>query len=55
MRGDKGVRPCPPVEELNHLAEALATLVTEFNEERLRGFIQKATGRTRKQSSTAIQ
>jgi hypothetical protein len=52
MRGDdKGVHPCPSVEELNKVADTLATLVTDFNEERLRGFIQKATGRKKKSAA----
>jgi hypothetical protein len=52
MRGDdKGAHPCPSVEELNKVADTLATLVTDFNEERLRGFIQKATGRRKKSAA----
>jgi hypothetical protein len=51
MRGDEGVLSCPAIDELNELADRLATLVTDFNEARLRGFIEKASGRTDKPPS----
>ena len=42
MQGDESIEGRPTIEQLNSFAQALAILVSEFNELRLRGFSAKA-------------
>lgn len=39
---DRGVQPCPPLQELNKLADDIADVLSELNDARLSGFLRDA-------------